>query len=65
LPDRALKIASSDKVRTCTSNEQETNKSGSTINAAAAAEELVNTESAGDQIHVIIEATKDNTEYEQ
>lgn len=65
LLDRALKIASSDKVRTCTSNEQETNKSGSTINAAAAAEELVNTESAGDQIHVIIEATKDNTEYEQ
>jgi hypothetical protein len=65
LLDRALKTASSDKVRTYTSNEQETSNSGSTINAAAAAEEQVNTESAGDQTHVNSEATQDSTEYEQ
>jgi hypothetical protein len=62
LLDRALKAASSDKVRTHTGNEQETSNSRSTI---AAAEEQVNSESAGDQTHMNIEATKDNTEYEQ
>lgn len=45
LLDRALKAALSDKVRTYTGNEQETSNSGSTI---AAAEEQVNSESAGD-----------------
>jgi len=61
LLERALKTASSDKVRT--SNEQETSNSGSTINAAA--EEQVNTKSAGDQTHVNSEFTQDNTECEQ
>jgi hypothetical protein len=63
LLDRALKTVSSDKVRTYTSNEQETSNSGSTINAAA--EEQVNTESAGDQAHMNSEATQDSTECEQ
>lgn len=65
LLDRALKAASSDKVRTYKSNEQEMSNSGSTIAETAAAEEQVNTESVSDQAHVNIEATKDNTEYEQ
>jgi len=63
LLDRALKTASSDKVRTYNSNEQEMSSSGSIINASA--EEQVNTESAGDQTHLNSEATQDNTEYEQ
>jgi hypothetical protein len=63
LLDRALKTASSDKVRTYNSNEQEMSSSGSIINAAA--EEQVNTESAGDQTHLNSEATQDSTEYEQ
>jgi len=65
LLDRALKTASSDKVRTYNSNERETSSSGSIINAAAAVEEQVNSESAGDQTHLNSEATEDSTEYEQ
>lgn len=62
LLDRALKAASSDKVRTSTSNEQETSNSGSTI--AAAVEQQPNIENVGDQAHVNSEATKDSTENE-